>query len=254
MKMNTVTLAGTATLAALVVVFDYAMKYSGLKIPFPWLPFLKFDFTGIPIVLSLLLFGFVPGIFTSIIASVAILARSGDVVGSSMKGVAEFSTILGMAVGLKLLKRFRMVGSFTAGITLRVLIMICFNLTLIYTGIMPLPTSYANAPILVALLFGAFNVVQGALSILGGYSIYEAIKRRAPSLVKTNLLKYSATTYSMDIRVKLSFHELHLTLLPMLCKQRSIHRLFLHIQQLYRNPRFQLALWRSVGRKVRLSS
>jgi len=190
MKMNTITLAGTATLAALVVVFDYAMKYSGLKIPFPWLPFLKFDFTGIPIVLSLFLFGLIPGIFTSIIASVAILARSGQVVGSSMKGLAEFSTILGMAVGLKLLKKFRMVGSFTTGITLRVFTMICFNLTLIYTGIMPLSTSYANTPILFALLSGAFNVFQGALSILGGYSIYEAIKRRAPSLVKTNVLKY----------------------------------------------------------------
>jgi len=188
MKINTTTLAGIATLAALVVVFDYIMKYSGFKIPFPWLPFLKFDFTGIPIVLSLLLFGLIPGIFTSIIASVAILARSGQVVSSSMKGLAELSTILGMAVGLKLLKRFRMVGSFTLGITSRVLTMTCVDLALIYAGVISLPTSYANVPIMVALLFGAFNVVQGVLSILGGYSIYEAIKRRAPSLVKTNVL------------------------------------------------------------------
>lgn len=186
MRTNTTTLAGTTILAALVVVFDYAMKYSRLKIPFPWLPFLKFDFTGIPIVLSLLLFGLIPGTFTSIIASVAILARSGQVVSSSMKGVAEFSTILGMAVGLKLLERFRLACSFALGITSRVIIMIFVDLALIYVGVISLPTSYADIPIMAALLFGAFNAIQGTLSILGGYSIYEAIKRRVPSLVKKN--------------------------------------------------------------------
>lgn len=184
MKMNSTTLAGTATLAALVVVFDYTMKYSGLKIVFPWLPFLKFDFTGVPIVLSLLLFGLIPGTFTSIIASVAILARSGQVVSSSMKGVAEFSTILGMAVGLKLIRRFRMVGSFALGITSRTLIMIFVNLALIYVGVISLPASYASVPVMTALLVGAFNAVQGVLSILGGYFIYEAVRSRAPSLVK----------------------------------------------------------------------
>jgi riboflavin transporter FmnP len=186
MRINTTTLAGTATLAALVVVFDYTMKYSGLKLPFPWFPFLKFDFTGIPIVLSLLLFGLIPGTFTSIIASVAILARSGQVVSSSMKGLAELSTILGMAVGLKLLNRFRIVGSFTLGITSRALIMILVDLALIYVGVISLPASYAGIPIIVALLVGAFNAVQGVLSILGGYFIYEAVKRRVPSLVKSN--------------------------------------------------------------------
>ncbi len=186
MKINTTTLAGTATLAALVVVFDYTMKYSGLKIAFPWLPFLKFDFTGIPIVLSLLLFGLIPATFTSIIASVAILARSGQVVSSSMKGFAEFSTILGMAVGLRLLKRFRMGSSFAFGITSRALTMIFVDLVLIYAGIISLPASYSDVPFMTALLFGAFNAIQGVLSIIGGYSIYEAVKRRAPSLVKND--------------------------------------------------------------------
>jgi riboflavin transporter FmnP len=54
MKLSTRTLAGTAVLAALVVVFDYTLKYANLKIVFPWLIYLKFDFTGVPIVLSLL--------------------------------------------------------------------------------------------------------------------------------------------------------------------------------------------------------
>lgn len=185
MKRDPTALAGTALLAALAVVFDYAMKYSGLKIPFPWLPFLKFDFTGIPIVLSLLIFGFFPGVFTSLIASAAILARSGQVVGSSMKGLAEFSTVLGMAVALRSTKRFRMASSFILGITSRVLIMILVDLALIYAGVIAIPPSYADLPVVVALLFGAFNAFQGILSIIGGYLIYEAIRIRAPSLLET---------------------------------------------------------------------
>ncbi|NWF86665.1 hypothetical protein HXY32_02480 [Candidatus Bathyarchaeota archaeon] len=187
MKINTKTLAGTAILAALVVVFDYTIKYSNLKIPFPLNPDLKFDLTGIPIVLSLLLFGFIPGIFTSIIAFVAILARSGVILGSSMKGLAEFSTILGMAIGLKLFKRFRIVSSSILGVVSRVLIMICVNFALIYAGIIPISASYANIPLIYALLLGFFNAIQGMIGIVGGYFIYAAIKRRAPSLIKKEI-------------------------------------------------------------------
>ena len=125
MKINTRVLAGTAVLGALVVVFDYAMKYSALKIRFPWLPFLKFDFTGIPIVLSLILFGLMSSVTTSMVAFLAILASSGDVIGASMKGLAEFSTVLGMALGLALLRnvtRLRKPASFVLGISLRTLI------------------------------------------------------------------------------------------------------------------------------------
>jgi len=83
-----------------------------------------------------------------------------------------------MAVGLKLPKKFRMIGYTALGITARALIMICVNLALIYVGVISLPTSYANIPIMATLLFGAFNAVQGTLTVIGGYAIYEAIKRR----------------------------------------------------------------------------
>ena len=42
----------TAMLSALVVVLDYGLEFSDLRIPFPWLPILKFDFTGVPVALS----------------------------------------------------------------------------------------------------------------------------------------------------------------------------------------------------------
>lgn len=194
MKMRTRILTGTTILSALVVVFDYTLKFSGLKIRFPWLPFLKFDFTGIPIVLSFLLFGLVSGATTSSIAFLAILVRSGDVISSLMKGLAEFSTILGMALGLVLLRttKFNKLASFTFGISSRALIMICMNLILIFAGVLTLYGTYAEIPVVVSLLVGAFNAIQGSLSILGGYFIHEALIRRAPSLISRTKVKQNS--------------------------------------------------------------
>jgi len=141
-----------------------------LKIPFPWSPTLKFDFTGIPIALSMLLFGLIPGVFTSVIAFVAIMARSGNFISASMKALAEFTTMLGMAIGLKLAKKFRFAFTFSMGVALRVLIMMLFNLLLF--------------PVEMAPLIGVFNVLQGAITVFGGCSIYEAVKRRVPSIIK----------------------------------------------------------------------
>jgi riboflavin transporter FmnP len=184
MKWNTTTLAGTATLSALVVILDYALKYSNLKIPFPLLPYLKFDFTGIPIVISALLFGLFPGILTSAVAFVAILTRSGDLIGSSMKGMAELSTILGMATGFKLFGRLRRTGSVSIGLASRVLIMTIVNLVFLYTGLLLLPSLYKDALVTWVLIVGAFNLAQGAVSAVGGYLVFEMIRKRAPSLIE----------------------------------------------------------------------
>jgi riboflavin transporter FmnP len=99
---DTVRLVGTAILAAMVIVFDYTLKYSGLKIPFPWMPFLKFDFTGVPIMISLFMFGLPSAVSTSLAALLGIIARSGELVGATSKALAELSTALGIAAGLRL--------------------------------------------------------------------------------------------------------------------------------------------------------
>jgi riboflavin transporter FmnP len=169
-KINSTTLSGTALLAALVVVFDYAAKYSNLKIPFPLLTTLKFDFTGIPIALSLLLFGLIPGVFTSFIAFVAIMARSGNFISSLMKALSELVTILGMAIGLKISKKFRNVFAFMVGVAMRVLIMTPFNVLVFPVEVIPLTW--------------VFNILQGAITIFGSCSIYEALKRRFSSVIK----------------------------------------------------------------------
>jgi riboflavin transporter FmnP len=177
---RTARLTGTAILAAMVIVFDYSLKYSGLKIPFPWMPFLKFDFTGIPIVLSLLLYGWPSSAITSLAGTMGIVVRSGDLIGGAMKGIAEFSTVAGMAIGLYIAKRTGL-GGYTAkvlsvviGLVFRIVVMSGWNLVI-------LPAYYGvpyNAAVGMLYLLGVFNSMQGAISTLLGYALYEAYTRR----------------------------------------------------------------------------
>lgn len=187
MANKTLTLAGTAILAALVVVFDYSFKYSGLKIVYPWLPYLKFDFTGVPILLSLHLFGFYSSAFTSAIAFLAIFARSGDFIGASMKALAEFSTATGAALALKLFPKCRRIAPLILGVLFRCVIMFFANLL-----VLPLFTPLSFLQVLaVSPLVAVFNAIQGSISIFGGFLIYEAVKKRIPSIFPKNLTTIS---------------------------------------------------------------
>ena len=182
-KVSTTFVAQTAVLGALVVVFDYAMKFSGFKIPFPWLPYLKFDFTGVPILLSLFLSGPLLGAATSTVSMLAILARSGDAVSASMKALAEFSTVLGVFGGYAVFKKrpkLAKPASFLTGCTARVAVMALANLIV-------LPFYYGmtyEAVLLTTPLTAVFNLAQGLVSMFGGYIIYEALRLRIPSLIR----------------------------------------------------------------------
>ncbi len=180
---DTVRLVGTAILAAMVIVFDYTLKYSGLKIPLPWMPFLKFDFTGVPIMISLFMFGLPSAVSTSLAALLGIIARSGELVGATSKALAELSTALGIAAGLRLTGD-RGIGdtitkgaSVALGLLSRVVVMSLWNIVVL--------PNYQNIPYdyVVGLLpmLGVFNAMQGAISSLLGYTLYEAYTRRVPS-------------------------------------------------------------------------
>ena len=170
-------------LAAMVIVFDYTLKYSGLKIPFPWMPFLKFDFTGVPIVVALLLYGLPSATATSFVASLGIIARGGDLIGGAMKGIAELSTVAGMATGLLLARRAGQKGyiskgaSLVTGLIFRVIVMSAWNLIAlpVYYGI-PYSAALGMLPLL-----GLFNAMQGSISILLGHTLHEAYTRRIPT-------------------------------------------------------------------------
>lgn len=178
-KERTTALVGTALLGALVIVLDYAMKFSGWKIPFPWLPVLKFDFSGIPIVLALLLYGLRSGATTSAIAFLAILLRSGDLVGASMKALAEFSTILGMAPFVFRPSKAGRTLSFILALVDRAAVMSMFNLVVLPV-FYPQTYSFPAAVVLIPMVV-VFNVMAGCISIFGGYLIHKVIMRRISS-------------------------------------------------------------------------
>jgi len=183
MEKNTTKVVGTAVLGALVIVFDYTLKFSGLKIPFPWYTQLKFDFSGIPIVLSLILYGLTAGATTSSIAFLGILLRSGNLIGPSMKAIAEFSTIVGMAAFINRANKLGKYISIASGLIVRIVVMNIFNvvmLPLVY------PTSYPT--IVEAFLFipflSVFNLIAGSISIFGGLIIHKALIKQIPSLMR----------------------------------------------------------------------
>lgn len=180
MTDKTSTLAGATILAALVVVFDYSLKYSGLKIIYPFVPYLRFDFTGVPILLSLCLFGFYSSVFTSIITFLAIFARSVDFIGASTKALAELSTAAGAALALKVSQKYRGILLPLLAISFRCIIMFFTNLL-----ILPLFTPQSFLQVFTLSPFVAmFNIIQGSISVFGGLFLYKTVKKRIPSIFR----------------------------------------------------------------------
>ena len=178
-KNATARLTGTAILAALVIVFDYTLKYSGLKIPFPLYPNLKFDFTGIPIVMSLFMYGLTSATTTSVVAALGIIARSGNVVSATMKMFAELATVVGIWVGVRVSNSGDSENNTYAmalGVASRIIIMSIVNLYV-------LPNVYhvpASATLNLLPVIGFFNFLQGGITIGLGLFLVRAVSKRLP--------------------------------------------------------------------------
>ncbi|OYT64427.1 hypothetical protein B6U74_05620 [Candidatus Bathyarchaeota archaeon ex4484_205] len=166
--------SGTALFASLTVLLDFMLKFAGLKIPFPLFPVLKFDLDGVPIMMSLYLFGLSSGGIVSFILFTFISLRSGDVFSASMKALAEFSTALGVFLSSKYINfigksQYLTVisGSFFRSFIMCITTYITFPL---FSGFSPSPE------ILMFILL--FNIIAGTLSSGAGFLLYLAIKKR----------------------------------------------------------------------------
>ena len=165
---DTVKITSTALLAALVVMLDYV----GLKIPFPWMPILKFDVTGVPIAIATLLFGITSGGLTSIIAFLSIIIRSGNYIGGLMKAIAEFSTVTGFGVTKYIPERYKQIGAPILAILLRVIFMTITNSWVMPNVYMiPWDVTMSMLP-----MIAAFNIIQGIITLVLGIIIYKRLK------------------------------------------------------------------------------
>jgi len=177
---KSVLIAGTTVLGSVVAVLEFSRF---LRIPFPLFPVLKFDIVGIPMIIAYSLFGLVPGISTSLVSFAIISSR--DPFSGAMKALAESATILGAFLVLRgknpNSSYKRRVLAIISSVALRVVVMSITNVLLLPVY---MPKFYATPEAAIAVLhfIAAFNAIQGIISIAGGFSIYEAITRRIPSL------------------------------------------------------------------------
>jgi riboflavin transporter FmnP len=170
MRIRVIT--GTAMLGALVIVLDLTFWLAKIKIPFPIFPRLKFDFDGVPIILSLYLYGPYSSFVTSCIAFLVISFR--DPVSAFMKALAEFSTALGIIPFYNKEKKFFQLIGIINGIIVRVIVTSISNiLVLPFFQILPLEAVIAMLPFIIA-----FNIAAGAISAFLGYILYESLKKR----------------------------------------------------------------------------
>lgn len=136
-------------------------------VPFPLLPKVSWDITGIPMMISLLLYGPLCAVYTCLIGCSIIFLR-GNVYGGVFKVIAELATLLAFA----LLRRGIVINS-AAAVASRVIAMTITNYYLLqlFYG---MPES-----LVISLLIpiGLFNVTQALINIIPAYIIYLKVRQ-----------------------------------------------------------------------------
>jgi len=185
--------AGAALFASLTVVLDVLFKYSALKIPFPPAPFLKFDLDGLPVILSLLMFGPWSGAFSSVSLLLTIAYRGPPF--AVLKVLAEASTAAGVFIAWLLTKRMSdsgkpgarafMITGLILGVVTRALVMLWGNWALLPLFFGQSLEEYYRMALYAALgIVVGFNAVQGALNVAAGIIVYLGIRKRLPGVIE----------------------------------------------------------------------
>ncbi|MCS7096836.1 MAG: hypothetical protein RMK50_07250, partial [Nitrososphaerota archaeon] len=123
-----------SVVAAYVVVFSalaLVLTFSKAEIPYPLMPYLKFDFAEVPVMLALLLGGLVPGLTVEVIHWIGLSIARGWVLGPLMKFLAVVPMVLGFWLGIRICKRKWTLKSVAAalllGIVIRVIVCAVLN-------------------------------------------------------------------------------------------------------------------------------
>lgn len=165
-KMRAREIAGASMLGALSALWEI-IPGPPFDITFPLYPKISWDLTGIPMMVSLLFFGPLCGIYSCLIGCSIIFFR-GNIPGGTLKLIAELATLLGFA----LLRKNVVLKSILA-VTSRVAVMTIANYYL-------LQMFYKmRAPVVMGLLpfIGLFNITQALINIVPAYLIYLKIRK-----------------------------------------------------------------------------
>ncbi|MEM2098758.1 MAG: hypothetical protein QXU99_03290 [Candidatus Bathyarchaeia archaeon] len=170
-KIKTKAVAAASFLGSLAALWEI-IPGPPFDIPFPLYPRVSWDLTGIPIMISLMFFGSIAGVYTSLIGCSVIFLR-GNVLGGIFKLAAELATLLGF-----IMLRRSMLWKSVLAIASRVAIMTVTNYIL-------LQLFYKmSGPVVVGLLLpiALFNVSQALINIIPAYLVYFRLtKTQKPS-------------------------------------------------------------------------
>lgn len=215
LRSSSAAIAVTAIFSAMAV----AITLTKLTIPFPLLPYLKFDFSEVPVMVTLMLMGPVYGFLSSVIYWLVLWFRAGDPLGPAMKFAAVSSMMVGFWVASMVYRKVSRKNSVASrgvsekaakttmdnslvtgllfGSLFRVIVMSVFNyLVLLY--IAPYYVDFI-APILASIRFPAettgdvviysllltavYNVIHSAVSIFPAYILTKAALQRVPGII-----------------------------------------------------------------------
>ena len=85
-------LASAALLGSLALM----LSLSHVRLPYPLLPYLKFDFAEIPAIVAALVFGFADSVAVMALHYLGLVLTTGDLLGPAFKFMAELSTVVGL--------------------------------------------------------------------------------------------------------------------------------------------------------------
>ena len=172
MKMNTRQLAIASLLGALSIISELAPG-PPFDIKFPLYPRVSWDLTGIPMMISLLLYGPATGFYTSLVGCSILMLRNPT--GGVFKLIAELATILSYSI-------------FSKGVVLRSTLATASRvLVMTFTNYLLLQVFYSiPESIVVGLLpvLGLFDISQAMINIIPSLMITARIRKQASSLIQ----------------------------------------------------------------------
>jgi riboflavin transporter FmnP len=133
----------SVTIANIIVFSSFAIILTASKaeVPFPILPYLKFDFAEIPVMIVLLLFGPIPSLLTETVHWLTLTLTRGDILGPLLKFLAVVPMVLGFWIGVEMYKRLSKHSSYNTtvalgsglvlGIVLRVIVTTLANIVVL---------------------------------------------------------------------------------------------------------------------------
>lgn len=200
-------LALTAVLASVAAL----LSLSSLSIPFPLLPFLKFDLAEVPDVFSFILLGPSGGMTVTLIHWMLLNLHSSfdPIIGPTMKFMAVFATMLGIYAGTYFVKagfsKWKIYASLLiSGTIVRFIIMIPPTFLLYYlispTRYLPFAVQSLSefgihvsgvlaAALLVTIITGVYNITHAIITITFVWLIYSATDRMGVINSGVNWLK-----------------------------------------------------------------